>query len=124
VAAKSGTTATLRFYVDGSSTATSGKLGIYTNSSYGDPNRLLKQTAFTPARGWNTVTLSGVTLTAGKRYWLAELGTAGTLAYRDQGGISGGAYSETRSAGSSLPSSWSSGFRWDNSGHASFYAAG
>lgn len=77
---------------------------------------------FTPKAGWNTVTLSGVSITSGTRYWLAELGTAGVLSFRDQGW--GSPDSETESVGSSLPAAWDAGSStsWA-SGPASFYVS-
>jgi hypothetical protein len=121
-ASTSGTSATINFYVDSSSTATAGNLGIYDDSGDGDPSSLLGQTTFTPHSGWNTVTLSGVSLTAGNTYWLAELGTSGTLKFLDVGPHND-PYSETTGTDlTSLPSTWSDGYRWD-SGDASFYVA-
>jgi hypothetical protein len=107
----------INFYVDRSNTATAGKLGIYSDGK-GDPGTLLRQVSFTPKAGWNRVDLSGVNIVNGRRYWLAELGTAGRLAFRDQG--SGSPYSETQTVGSRLPARWSGGTRW-YSGQASFY---
>jgi hypothetical protein len=120
VAAQTGTSATINFYVDAANTATAGKLGIYSNSD-GDPGTLLTQVSFKPKAGWNTVAVSGLDVTAGRRYWLAELGTSGTLAYRDQSGSS--PYSETKVVGTTLPAHWSGGTRW-HSGDASLYVGG
>jgi hypothetical protein len=121
-AAASGTSATAGFYVDPSSRATGGQLGIYTDSGGNSPGQLLAQAAFTPAPGWNKVTLSGANIVAGRKYWLAVLGTGGQLAFRDQG--SGSKSEESRQSGlKSLPSSWSDGTAW-NSGQASYYISG
>jgi hypothetical protein len=37
------------------------------------------------ASGWNKVRLWGANVVAGRKYWLAVLGTGGQLAFRDQG---------------------------------------
>jgi hypothetical protein len=123
-AADTGTSATIHFYVDSSSTATSGELGIYEDNGHGSPGILDAQTSFTPHSGWNEVTLSGVSITRGATYWLAELGTGtGELKFRDMASPNG-LYSETAGTGlTALLSSWPGGYHW-NSGDASFYATG
>lgn len=122
-AARSGTSQTASFYVDPAhSTATAGVLGIYTDSGYNSPGTLLGQVPFTPQPGWNTVTLPGAAVTAGRKYWLAELGVTGQLALRDQG--SGVKDEESAQVNlTSLPGHWTDGTAWD-SGHASFYVSG
>jgi hypothetical protein len=119
-AANSGTSATINFYVDPSNAASAGRLGVYTNMS-GTPGKLLGQASFIPKAGWDTVTLSGVKIISGRSYWLAELGTTGTLAFRDHG--SGLPLSQTSTVGSTLPARWPVGRQW-GSGAASFYVAG
>ena len=120
VASHSGTTHTISFYVDPSNTATRGALGIYRNNG-GDPGTRLGRVSFTPHSGWNTVTLSGVAITAGHRYWLAEMGTTGTLRYRDHIEQEYSLpYSETRTG---MPLNWVTGSRW-SSGSASVYVSG
>jgi hypothetical protein len=122
VAAASGKSVKVSFYVDSSNRATGGWLGIYPDSGWDSPGKLLKQASFTPTPGWNTVTLSGTSITAGRKYWLAVLGTGGQIAFRDQG--YGSKDEESRQSGlTSLPSRWSDGTAW-NSGLASFYISG
>jgi hypothetical protein len=122
VAAGSGTSTTARFYVDRTNAATGGVLGIYADSGWNSPGRRLAQAGFSPVPGWNTVTLSGAQLVAGRQYWLAVVGTGGQIAFRCQG--SGSKDEESRQSGlTTLPSSWSDGTAW-NSGHASFYITG
>ena len=82
----------------------------------------LAQAGFTPTAGWNTVTLSGVTITASKKYWLAVLGTGGQIAFRDQG--TGSKAEEYRSNNlTKLPTKWRDGTAW-SSGQASFFVGG
>ncbi|HYS42696.1 MAG TPA: hypothetical protein VEM32_01840, partial [Geobacteraceae bacterium] len=120
-ASHTGTSAAISFYVDPSSTATAGVLGIYTDSA-GNPQSLLKQVSFTPRAGWNTVTFTGVSITSGTKYWLAELGTQGVLAFRDRGsGAATPGSSQTNLT--SLPATWSTGPSWA-SGLESFYVSG
>lgn len=123
-AAATGTSATVHFYVDPSGTAKTGELGIYQDDGSGDPGTLDARTSFTPRPGWNEVTLSGVSITKGDTYWLAELGTgSGELKFRDMASPSD-PYSETTgTALTALPPSWPGGYRW-YSGDASFYATG
>jgi hypothetical protein len=120
-ASKTGTSATVSFYVDSPNTATAGALGIYSDSA-GNPRMLLKQVSFVPVTGWNTVTLTGVSITSGTKYWLAELGTHGVLAFRDRGsGAATPGSSQTNLT--SLPATWSTGPSWA-SGLESFYVSG
>jgi hypothetical protein len=121
-ASATGTSKTISFYVDPSNTATSGHLGVYSDSS-GHPGTLLGQVSFTPVPGWGTVNLPGSSITSGHVYWLAELGNGGVLAFRDTG--SGGSPSENsaQTTLTSLPSTWSSGPGWDST-PASFYVSG
>jgi hypothetical protein len=74
------------------------------------------------ASGWNKVRLWGANVVAGRKYWLAVLGTGGQLAFRDQG--SGSKDENNGQSGlTSLPWSWTDGTAW-NSGRASFYVSG
>ena len=120
VASRTGTTHTISFYVDSANTASAGLLGIYRNNG-GDPGARLGRVAFTPHSGWNTVTLSGVSIVRGHRYWLAEMGTSGVLKYRDHIEQEYSLpYSETRTG---MPLNWVTGHRW-SSGSASFFVSG
>jgi hypothetical protein len=122
VARNSFTTATVNLYVDSPNTAAAGRLGIYTNGKNGNPYELLGQVKFAPVPGWNRIALPGVQVTVGRRYWLAELGTRGTLAFRDRHNDT--PESQTKSVGSILPARWSTGGTHWNTGRASFYVAG
>jgi hypothetical protein len=121
-AGASGTSQTISFYVDSSNTATAGVLGIYSNNA-GNPGTLKGKVSFTPQAGWNTVTLSGVSITSGTVYWLAELGTSGTLAYRDETGSSGGSEISGSSSLTTLPATWPVG-AVSSSNSASEYVSG
>ena len=105
--------------MDSANRATGAWIGIYTDSGWNSPSKLLKQAWFRPTAGWDTVTLSGVPIASGHKYWLAVLGTGGRIAFRDQGY---GSKSEenSRSGLTSLPAAWSDGTAW-SSGKASFY---
>jgi hypothetical protein len=60
---------------------------------------------------WNAVTLSGVDIVKGARYWLAILGTDGVLTFRDtvNGTASPGSRASTLTT---LPAIWTSGPTW------------
>jgi hypothetical protein len=121
-AARTGSSTTISFYVDASSQATGGQLGIYTDSGWNSPGKRLGQASFHPTPGWNTVTLSGTRITSGTKYWLAVLGTGGQIAFRDQ--ATGARSEEYQYHGlTQLPSKWKDGTAW-SSGNASFYVGG
>jgi hypothetical protein len=121
-AAQTGSSRTVSFYIDPSNRATGAQIGLYADSGWNSPGSRLAQASFTPTPGWNTITLPGASVTAGKKYWLAVLGTGGALAFRDQG--SGSKDEEYRSQGlTQLPTKWRDGAAW-NSGTASFYVSG
>jgi hypothetical protein len=123
-AGASGSATRLAVYLDDSSTASRVVVGLYTNTSKGQPGTLLTQaTIAKPAQGWNTVSFPGVSVNVHAQYWLAVLapaGTSGTVQFRDQ---ERGAVSVTSSQQnlSSLPATWKTGTTWP-SGNASIYA--
>ena len=73
---------------------------------------------------WNRVSLPTVSLGAGTRYWIALLGTGGTLKFRDRC-CGGGANVEASSQSTltTLPASWTTGATYKD-GPASAYVAG
>ncbi|MGN6869362.1 MAG: hypothetical protein ACTHMY_13265 [Solirubrobacteraceae bacterium] len=84
-AVQSGAAASMNVYVDSPSKATNLIAGIYSSRS-GHPYTLLAygQDPAPTAGQWNQVSLtSPTTLTAGQKYWIAILGTGGTLNFRD-----------------------------------------
>ena len=109
-AATTGTVATLTVYVDAGSTATSLITGIYADLA-GKPGALLGSgTLNAPtSAAWNTISLTtGVSVTAGTGYWIALLGAAGTLKFRDHC-CSGGSASvaSAQTSLTALPATWS-----------------
>lgn len=125
-AAATGTATQLSVYLDAGSTADAVTVGIYSDSGSGDPGTLLgKGVISSPSAGaWNTVTVSGIDLASGRRYWLAVLGTGGMLAFRDEpSGEGPQSQTSLQDNLSTLPASWSSGESWQT-GDASLYAAG
>jgi Galactose oxidase-like, Early set domain/Bacterial Ig domain len=123
-ASASGSADALNVFLDGSSKATRVVVGLYADKG-GHPGALLVQGAIaTPATGaWNSVSVAATPVTAGTAYWIAILGTGGTLAFRDRC-CGGGAAAENSAQGSlsSLPTTWSSGAKWSD-GPASLYAS-
>jgi hypothetical protein len=110
-AALTGTVTTLTVYLDNGNKSNSVVVGIYSDSG-GHPGTLLGQATISgPSRGaWNSTpnTLS-VSVTAGKRYWIAILSASGgRVAFRDR--TTGGTSETCASTGlSGLPSTWRTG---------------
>jgi chitodextrinase len=124
-AVASGPAASISFYVDSGSSATSLNLGIYTDNA-GHPGTLLANGTVTAPKSasWNTATLlTNVTLTSGTTYWIGFVGTGGQLNYRDQGS---GSCSESSSAGglSALPTTWTSGQSWPSCTLSAYVTSG
>jgi O-glycosyl hydrolase len=124
-AVASGATGTLSFYINSGNSATTLKLGVYSDNS-GHPGTLLSSGTATgfSAGSWATVNLApAANLTNGTTYWIAFLGTGGTLAYRDLG--SGGcSESYSTSSQTNLPSTWSSGQVWPSCTISAYVLAG
>jgi hypothetical protein len=116
-ASASGSVASLTLFVDGSSSATTAIIGLYTDSS-GQPGSLLTSGTITSpiAGAWNTVNVPSAAVTAGSNYWISVLSPVGTgtLYFRD---TPTGTTSENSSQTTlgSLPSTWSPGAKWGNS---------
>jgi hypothetical protein len=107
-ASATGQLAAVRVYLDGASTVARLTVGLYTDSG-GQPSRRLTQGAlnFPAAAGWSTVPVTATTVTAGRRYWIALLGSGGgLLRYRDRS--SGSCLSRTSAQTSlrELPFAW------------------
>jgi outer membrane protein assembly factor BamB len=104
-----GTLAKLSIFVDGGSGA--GKLvaGVYADAA-GHPGALISQggsTTLTTGR-FNDVAVPGGSIVAGQKYWIAVLGTGGTLRFRDR---NGGCKSEAsvQTTMTALPATWQTG---------------
>ncbi|MGO9446089.1 MAG: carboxypeptidase regulatory-like domain-containing protein [Thiobacillaceae bacterium] len=98
-------------YLDNSTTAKTLFVGLYSDSG-GHPGTLLTQGSSTTltSAAWNTVPVPAVNITTGTPYWMAVLGTGGTIRVRDGSGCT--SVSSTQSNLSSLPANWSSGSSW------------
>jgi Ca2+-binding RTX toxin-like protein len=111
-AAVTGSVTQLRLFINATSTATSVVVGLYTNSATNHPGTLLTTGTITaPVAGVNnSVTVAGAPVTAGTTYWIAVLGPAGVVRFRDRAAVGAGA-SETSSLGTltSLPATWTTG---------------
>ncbi|MEI7640182.1 MAG: hypothetical protein WCJ46_01555 [bacterium] len=64
------TTLSSKFAVNGGITA----MGVYTNNA-GVPGTLMVETSQTTAIGWNSVTITPLSITSGTAYWLAVYGS-------------------------------------------------
>jgi hypothetical protein len=112
----SGTARSASFYLDRSSMATKITVGVYTDTM-GHPGALLAQAAdkSLTAGTWNTVALPPVQMTGGTSYWIALLGTGGTIIFRDTDTGGGPSENSAQTSLRSLPSDWSSGSGWASS---------
>ena len=108
-ATATGTAGKVTVYVDAGSASTKLTVGIYSDSG-GHPGTLLAQGSLAPpvSSAWNTVTLPPTPVTSGTTYWVAVLGTGGTLRFRDKKS-GGGSETSSQSTLSALPSTWSTG---------------
>jgi hypothetical protein len=113
-ASSSGQLNSLSLFLDGSNTATTITVGLYT-SYHGHPSVLLRQAVISqPVVGrWNSVQIPPVQVTQWKRYWVAVLGLNGQIEFRDSNS-SWWCYSETsyQTALTSLPASWRMGSQY------------
>ncbi len=109
----SGQASTIKLYIDQGSTATSVIAGVYADSN-GKPGTLLAtgKVSSPSASSWNTITLnSNPAITSGQSYWIALLGTGGTVKFRD---AASGNCSQSPSGNKfiSLPAAWNTGNLW------------
>ena len=112
-ASASGTATRMSVYVASANTAGTMVVGIYSDAN-GHPGTLLTKGTRSglTAGTWNAVTVPAASVTAGRTYWVALLGTGGTLQFRD--GSAAGCRSEgsTSSTLTTLPSTWATGATW------------
>src|SRR4029077_325279 len=99
VAATTGSVSALRVFLDTTSTASSVKVGLYSNAAGNHPGTLLTTgTITTPvANAQNTVSVPPAAVTAGQTYWVAVLapnGSTGAIKFRDRIAVGAGS-SET-----------------------------
>jgi hypothetical protein len=123
-ATTSGTATAIYLYADpGTTSRTTAHVGLYTNSSNNRPATLLGSGSFKPTAGsWGEATITA-TVTAGTKYWLAELGTGGTLTFRDQ--LNGNCQTDVSGGSlSNLPSKWGSSTMFSGYCPASIYVGG
>ena len=124
-AATSGNVSDLELYVNSGSTATAVFVGVYSDTG-GKPGSLLASGSFQSphSQTWNDIKLaSAATLTQGKPYWIAVLGTGGTLQYLDTSGSSSPSYVNSTKQLTSLPQTYSPGAEY-NVSPASAYVNG
>ncbi len=117
----SGTAGAVHVYLDFSNTATALLVGLYTNAG-GRPGSLLSEASLSapPAGAWDTAPLAPTQLVSGTTYWLAVLGTGGTLRFRDgthwfynRAHGSCTALTSAQTTLDTLPAAWSAGAaRW------------
>jgi hypothetical protein len=118
-----GQVGSINFFLDESSAATKVYVGIYGDAG-GKPGTLLTQgnTAQLAPGTWNSVTVTGPTLTSGTAYWIAILGTTGGKPYfHDQSTSACHSQTSSQSNLTSLPNTWSTGKTW-NTCYISAYA--
>lgn len=117
-ATASGTATKLFVYLDSNNTATQVVVGLYTNATGTNPGTLLAQgTIANPTKGaWNSVTVTGVTVTSGTSYWIAVLGPTGTgtVQFRDKA-VGGKAQTSAQTNLTTLPATWTAGATYANS---------
>ncbi len=124
-ASASGVVGSLSVYVDSPNSASRVAVGLYSDSG-GTPGTLLTQGTITsPTAGaWNTVTVSGASVTAGTAYWISVLSPSGTgtFDFRD---AASGSLSENSSQTNltTLPATWSPGPKWDDSPISAYASA-
>jgi len=108
-ATASGTSHTISFYLDSSSTASQVTLGIYSDAA-GHPGTLLTQASLLQltAGAWNTLTLPSASLAQGTNYWIAILGVTGTVRFHDRSHGCSSEIHATRNL-TALPASWATG---------------
>lgn len=119
-AAGTGPVRSISAYLDASSTATTVFVGLYANTTAGNPGALLASAAITSPRAgaWNTVAVSPLAVNAGTDYWLAVLAPkrSGTIRFRDaHDGVGGPSQTSAQTSLTALPASWKTGTWFANS---------
>jgi len=112
-ALRSGATTSISLYIDLANRARSVAVAIYSNAG-GKPGALLTSGRTRRLRRghWIRIAVHAKTLKKGNRYWIAVLGSGGTLVYRDRQG-SGCSSAESAVRGlRRFPAHWRIGPRW------------
>jgi hypothetical protein len=109
-ASVSGSLTRLWVYVDAGSTATALVVGLYgANGAYSACVVLGSPFCGAVAVAWNAVAVPAGSVGVGTNYWLALLGTGGTLRFRDKGAGGSGTEMDAAANLTSLPAAWASG---------------
>jgi Right handed beta helix region len=106
----SGASGAVHVYIAPHSASSILVVGLYANLGR-HPGALLSSgsIASPQAGSWNTVPVTRTSLVSGSSYWLAILGSGGTLRYRDHARGSCPSETSAQSTLQALPSSWSTG---------------
>jgi hypothetical protein len=114
-ASGTGSVTNLRVFLNSTNTAGTVVIGLYNNAAGNHPGTLLTTGTITGAvaNAQNSVTVPGVTVTAGQTYWIAVLqpsASAGVIRFRDRAAVGAGS-SETSLSGTltALPNTWTTG---------------
>jgi plastocyanin len=119
-AAAGGTVRRLSVYLDESSDASAVVLGLYSDNGANSPAALLAQATINSpvSDAWNTVTVAGVNVIAGNRYWIAVLQpttASGSVKIRDAPAGAGPAQTSQQTTLNTLPTTWVTGDTFSNS---------
>ena len=113
VAFSTGSASSVVLYVDALNRAKSLRVGLYSDSG-GHPGSLLASGSLTSpvAAAWNAVSVKSASVTSGSTYWVAVLGTGGTIDFRDRAYGDCSSQTSSQSSLATLPSSWTPGKKW------------
>ena len=124
-ASETGPAGLVHVYVSATNTASTVVAGLY-SSGYGHPGSLLSTGSASASRAntWVSVPITPIELLSGKRYWLAILGTGGTLRYRDRSRGPCQSQTSAQTALDALPAYWSTGAVYDDCPASAYVTAG
>ncbi|WAK00552.1 LamG-like jellyroll fold domain-containing protein [Methylobacter sp. YRD-M1] len=109
VSKKSGVVTQVKVYLDASTTATQLVAGIYKDNK-GHPGALVAQGKLNTVKpnAWNSVSIAGASVAAGKPYWIAIMGPNGEVGFLDQVGSGKGLMEKSsgRNVLKDLPNTW------------------
>jgi hypothetical protein len=111
-AVRSGLARAVHLYIDTPNRARSVSAAIYADAGGSAGALLTEGTLSAPRPGaWNTIFVRSAHIRAGMSYWLALLGSGGTLAFRDRRSAACAGAQARQSGLPSLPANWSTGAR-------------